>query len=241
MAAPPVPILPGHAIGWLWKQARGQTVTELILVRHGQANSHATDEESYDRLSPLGHEQAGWLGAHLRDTNPHFDAVITGTLNRQQDTARAMGFDITRTDPRLNELRYFDLARVMEEAHGIPAPQSTTEFALHLPQVMEHWVSESLPGVPETFSAFQGRIRDCLDEFCTGHGRVLLVTSGGVIGAALHHVLGLQTAGMSKVMLQVMNSSLHRFHYVHGSLMLGSFNATPHLDLPARAHARTFV
>lgn len=216
-------------------------MTELILVRHGQANSHARDEESYDKLSPLGHEQARWLGAHLHQTNPHFDAVITGSLRRQRETAHSMGYDITKTDPRLNELRYFDLARVMEDAHGIPAPKDTTEFAAHLPQVMEHWVSENLPGVPETFSAFQGRITACLEELCTGHGRVLLVTSGGVIGATLHHILGLQTAGMSKVMLQVMNSSLHRLHYVHDMLMLGSFNATPHLDTPDRAHARTFV
>src|SRR6056297_3369689 len=48
-------------------------VAEIILVRHGQANSHATDEQSYDRLSDLGREQARWLGAHLRTTKPHFD------------------------------------------------------------------------------------------------------------------------------------------------------------------------
>jgi hypothetical protein len=42
-------------------------------------------------------------------------------------------------------------------------------------------------------------------------------------------------------MLQVMNSSVHRLEYVHGQLMLGSFNATPHLDIPGREHARTFV
>ena len=35
---------------------------EIILVRHGQANSAANDEEGYDRLSDLGHQQAKWLG-----------------------------------------------------------------------------------------------------------------------------------------------------------------------------------
>jgi hypothetical protein len=38
-----------------------------------------------------------------------------------------------------------------------------------------------------------------------------------------------------------MNSSLHRMDHVHDTLMLGTFNATPHLDLPDRAHARTFI
>ena len=35
---------------------------EIVLIRHGQANSHATTEEDYDRLSPLGHDQARWVG-----------------------------------------------------------------------------------------------------------------------------------------------------------------------------------
>ena len=68
-------------------------MAELILVRHGQANSHATDEASYDKLSDLGHTQARWLGEHMRATNPHFDHVITGTLRRQKETAVGMGYD----------------------------------------------------------------------------------------------------------------------------------------------------
>ena len=35
---------------------------ELTLIRHGQANSGATTEEDYDRLSDLGHTQARLLG-----------------------------------------------------------------------------------------------------------------------------------------------------------------------------------
>ena len=38
-----------------------------------------------------------------------------------------------------------------------------------------------------------------------------------------------------------MNASLHRLEYVHDMLMVGAFNATPHLDAPDRAHARTFI
>jgi phosphohistidine phosphatase SixA len=39
---------------------------ELVLIRHGQANSAANDEDGYDRLSDLGHQQARWLGDWLR-------------------------------------------------------------------------------------------------------------------------------------------------------------------------------
>ncbi|WP_372611834.1 histidine phosphatase family protein [Aquicoccus sp.] len=216
-------------------------MAELILVRHGQANAAATDEESYDRLSDLGHQQARWLGEHMTATNPHFDRVITGTLSRQRDTALSMGLEITDTDPRLNELSYFALAQALEDQAGIPAPRDPTEFAVHLPEVIDHWTRDALDGVPERFCDFSARVTGIVDEICEGHGRILIVTSGGVIGMVVRHILGLENGGMSRIMLQIMNSSVHRVEHVHDTLMLGGFNATPHLDLPGREHARTFV
>lgn len=216
-------------------------MAEIILVRHGQANRHATDEAGYDRLSPLGVQQAEWLGAHFGQTNPHFDHVLTGTLHRQTGTATAMGYQITEQDTRLNELSYFAIAQAAETRHGIPAPVDATEYARYLPQVMGHWARGDLDDVPESFDHFTTRITGLLDEVAHLPGRTLVVTSGGVIGLVMRHALGLDISGMSKVMLQVMNSSLHRMEHVHDMLMLGTFNATPHLDLPDRAHARTFI
>ncbi len=216
-------------------------MAEIILVRHGQANSHATDETSYDRLSDLGRQQARWLGEHLRATEPHFDAVITGTMVRQADTARAMGYRITRQDPRLDELDYFAMTAAIEAQFGVPAPREPVEFARHLPQVIEHWATGRIEGLPESFESFAARVTGAIDELCRAGGRVLVVTSGGVIGMAMRHALGLENGGMAKIMLQIMNSSLHRLHHVHDTLMVGTFNATPHLDPPARAHARTFI
>jgi len=216
-------------------------LAEIILVRHGQANRHATDEAGYDRLSPLGVQQAEWLGAHFGQTNPHFDHVITGTLHRQIGTATAMGYEITSRDARLNELSYFAISQAAEARHGIPAPVDATEYARYLPQVMGHWARDDLPDVPETFGDFTTRITGLLDELRNRQGRTLIVTSGGVIGLVMRQALGLDIPGMSKVMLQVMNSSLHRMEHLQDTLMLGTFNATPHLDLPDRAHARTFI
>lgn len=216
-------------------------MTEIILVRHGQANSQATDEESYDQLSELGRQQATWLGDHLRRTNAHFDHVLTGTLTRQADTARAMGFEITNRDKRLNELQYFPMALALEEQHGKARPQSVSDYIHHLPVLMDHWQRDLLDNIPERFTNFTTRISELIDELCGAHGRILLVTSGGVIGIIVRHILALDNAATSRIMLQIMNSSMHRLHFVHGQLMLGTFNATPHLDTPDRAHARTFV
>ncbi|MEM6590044.1 MAG: histidine phosphatase family protein [Pseudomonadota bacterium] len=216
-------------------------MAELILVRHGQANSEATDEISYDRLSDLGRQQAAWLGAHMQSTAPHFDRVITGTLNRQVGTAEAMGFEITERDARLNEMSYFDLAHAMEVEHGVAQPQHTSEYVHHLPKLMEYWRADRLESVAERYASFAERVTEVIEEQCAAKGRVMLVTSGGVIGMAMTHTLGLDHGGQSKVMLQIMNSSVHRLEHVHGALMVGAFNATPHLDGPERAHARTYV
>lgn len=216
-------------------------MAELILVRHGQANSHATDEASYDNLSDLGRQQAAWLGEHKQGTNPHFDRVMTGTLRRQRDTAAEMGFAGGDEDTRLDELQYWAMAAALEAEHGIAPPADPTAFAAHLPQMIRYWAEDRVEGVPERFSDFQARTTGLIEEVCKGHGRILMVTSGGVIGTILRHVLHLSDDGMAKIMLQVMNSSVHRLEYVHDQLYLGSFNATPHLDIPGREHARTFV
>ena len=216
-------------------------MTEIILVRHGQANSTATDEVGYDRLSDLGRIQAGWLGEWLAATDPDFDRIITGTLTRQRQTATAMGYTATGEDARLNELTYFDLAHAMEAQHGIAAPDTAQDFAHYMPQVIAHWADDRLAGVPETFGTFHARITALIDETAARPGRSLLVTSCGVIGMVMRHVLGLDTGAMTQMMLRTHNSSVHRLRHIHGQLVLDSFNATPHLDAKDRAHARTFI
>lgn len=216
-------------------------MAELLLVRHGQANSHATDEASYDKLSDLGQTQARWLGEHLATTNPHFDRVLTGTLSRQVETARCMGYEITDQDPRLNELSYFALAQAAYDEFSIPVPTEPAQFAMHLPQVIDLWTRDQLHSIPETFGQFATRVTQVISEQCNAAGRTLLVTSGGVIGMSLRYALGLENGAMAKMMLQTANASMHRLSFVHGSLMVAGFNATPHLDTPDRAHARTYV
>ena len=63
----------------------------ITLVRHGQANSSAKTEEDYDRLSPLGHQQAAWLGDWLAQGGEGFDLVLSGSLRRHIETAEAWG------------------------------------------------------------------------------------------------------------------------------------------------------
>lgn len=210
---------------------------EIILVRHGQANSGATDEESYDKLSDLGHQQARWLGDYLRDREAPFDKVIAGSLRRHRETAAGIGYADPQIDVRLNEMDYFNLGQALEDVHGVPFP-GPEEFAAHVPQVMEAWHRAEIMGV-ETFASFEARVTGVLKEAAAPGVRVLCVTSGGVIGMIIRHLLNLDPTRMAHVLLPIMNSSLHRIHVIPQGPILAGFNAVPHLDHPDRSHALT--
>ena len=210
---------------------------EIILVRHGQANSGATDEESYDRLSDLGHRQAKWLGEYLSAREGTFDKVISGSLRRHKETAAGIGYQDPHIDPRLNEMDYFNLGQALEDVHGVPFP-GPDEFASHVPQVMEAWHKAEIMGV-ETFASFEDRVTSVLQEAAKPGTRVLCVTSGGVIGMIIRHLLNLDPTRMAHVLLPIMNSSLHRVHVIPQGPILASFNAVPHLDREDRLHAQT--
>jgi broad specificity phosphatase PhoE len=57
----------------------------IYLIRHGQASFGAED---YDRLSELGRRQSQVLGEYFRGAGVVFDAVYSGDLLRQRETAR---------------------------------------------------------------------------------------------------------------------------------------------------------
>lgn len=217
-------------------------MTQITLIRHGQANSGARDEASYDRLSDLGRQQSAWLGAYLRETGEMHLRLITGTLQRHIDTANAMetGIEPVR-DARLNELEYFSLASLLEEQHGVPMPTTREEFTDHLPKVFDAWQENRLEGAPESFNEFETRVKSVLDDIAAGHGPALVVTSGGLIAMVIRIALNLQTEGMAKIALAIMNTSLHRMHRIGTGMTPVLFNSVPHLAGSDRQFAQTHI
>jgi broad specificity phosphatase PhoE len=217
-------------------------MSHITLIRHGQANSAATDEASYDRLSPLGHQQSAWLGQHLQSTGQRHARLYSGTLRRHVETAAAMDTGLPATqDPRLNELEYFTLAKALETEHGVAMPTEQGHFTAHLPQVFAAWQDGILEGAPETFQSFETRVRDALAEIAAGQGPALVVTSGGLISMTMRQHLGLTIEAMANVALAIMNTSIHRLHPIGGTWAPVMFNAIPHLEAPDRHHAQTHV
>jgi len=219
-------------------------MSQITLVRHGQAQTRARDEHGYDRLSPLGHQQAAWLGEHLNDTREQVSRVYCGTLIRHVETAAAMGagqYAEIVQDPRLNEMEFFTLAHLYGAQHGEPLPNSREGFVAYMPRLLAAWEAGEIDGPPESFAAFQARVTDAIAEISSGRGPALVVTSGGLIGMVLRQTMGLGTPAFARACIAIMNTSVHRLHRLGADMALTQFNAVPHLDRPDRQHAQTHL
>lgn len=218
------------------------TDTEIILIRHGQANSDAKTEEDYDRLSDLGHQQASWLGQYLKSLQVPFDHLISGDLNRHRETASSMDLGLkAQIDPRVNEMRYFDMAHELERQTGQSIPTNTSEFGTHLPKVLAAWEAGKMDHVHMPLATFKQGFLDVVQGCFDRGGRTAIVTSGGVIGTFVAASLGLAHKEAGALILPIFNSSMHRVVQVHGMGRVSGFNGTPHLDHGDRMHAKTHV
>ncbi|MEN8660320.1 MAG: histidine phosphatase family protein, partial [Marivita sp.] len=196
-------------------------MSQIVLVRHGQANTGARDETEYDRLSPLGHQQSGWLGDHLRQKGDVFARIWTGTLRRHIETADGIAAETTgeiARDERLNELEYFTLSQLLADQHGIILPDNREDFVRHMPCLFGHWRDGKLEGAPESFAHFENRVSDALNEISALPGRSLVVTSGGLIGMAMRLTLGLEMAAFCNVCLSIQNTSVSSWLPLEGQL-----------------------
>ncbi|MBT8155076.1 histidine phosphatase family protein [Epibacterium ulvae] len=217
-------------------------MSQITLVRHGQANTGARDEASYDKLSDLGHQQSRWLGDHLRATGYHYPRVFSGTLTRHVETAQSMGFaDSIVQDPRLNEMQYFSLAKALEEQFGEPIPTEREDFADNVVKVFSAWSEGRIAQPYETWSDFQARTQAALQEIAAGEGPALVVTSGGVVGMIMQFCLDLDPKATARIVLATMNSSLHRLYIANGVISPDLFNAVPHLEAQDRRFAQTHL
>ncbi|MGH1464575.1 MAG: histidine phosphatase family protein [Cognatishimia sp.] len=219
-------------------------MSNMTLIRHGQANSAAQDDVSYDKLSDLGHQQARWLGDHLRHSGEHFQRVYCGTMQRHVDTAESMGvatYGEVQLDARLNEFPYFAMANAMQRQFDHPIPTSREGFAESIPKVLAAWEAGELEGVGESHQDFSQRVQSVIDDIASGQGPALVVTSGGLISTVLRHSLDLNVQGWAGMCLAIMNTSVHRWHRVLDRPLLTQFNAIPHLETSERQYAQTHL
>ena len=220
-------------------------VGTIYLVRHGQA---AFGTDHYDRLTDIGHAQAALLGAYFGRRKIRFDAVFTGTLRRQAETARGtldghpeLGTPPLReTFPGLDEYKPEAIMMALTGNFPAPAPAAARrdpvvvrEHFRVLREALLAWAEDRTQpeGMP-VWQAFQDSAVAALVEARRRFpdGNVLIVSSGGPIAAIVAAALNAPPATAVELNLRIRNSSLTEFAATPRRHNLISFNGLPHLD-----------
>lgn len=225
--------------------ARKSAVPELLLIRHAQASFGASN---YDRLSPLGHEQAEALGHALRRQGVAPAAFWTGTQMRHDETLQAIlhGLGMTATPQRHPGFNEFDFTALLEARFaGRPAPDNMhTERKSHfrtLRDTVLDWEQGAIANPPESWDAFTARTRAAMRSAMEAdHQQVLAVSSGGPIGRIVADTLECPPGQQIRLQLQIRNCSVTRFVYSSKTIYLTGFNETPHIDAANEARLMTY-
>ncbi|PLS20399.1 histidine phosphatase family protein [Neptunicoccus cionae] len=214
-------------------------MAELIVIRHGQASFGA---DNYDRLSPAGHEQSRLAGALLRARGWVPDRIVVGSLVRQLETLNSMGYDNPEIHAGFNEYDFHNLlhTRYNGEVPDLVMGDRKTHFRT-LRETIFEWQDGGLAGASESWLDFTTRTEDALATATReGAERVLVVSSGGVIGQTVASVVGAAPKMMMTLNLQVKNTSMTKIIFSGKKRFLHEFNATPHLDSPEFAEMLTY-
>ncbi|MEO9821719.1 MAG: histidine phosphatase family protein [Paracoccaceae bacterium] len=205
-------------------------MAELILIRHGQA---AFGSDNYDQLTDLGRHQSAALKQHLDRTGWHPDCILSGTMVRHAQTLKAMQMEPDDTHAGFNEYDFHNLLSVRFDGQ---TPKEVlqdrkTHFRILRDTILD-WQGGGLESAEEGWISFKQRTSDAMSAAMTTQARrVLVVTSGGVIGQLVAATLNAPSATMVDLNLQVKNTSVSTFVFSKGRVSLNGFNATPHFDL----------
>jgi len=198
----------------------------LLLVRHGQStwNHERRIQGQLDPpLSDEGRRQAAQLGRRL--AGRHFAGFYASDLKRATETAQLIA-EAVRIEPEA-------MAGLREIYLGRWEGLRTEELADRFPDAWASWTEEPdwdlVPG-GEGSAAFEARVVSALDSIFARHteGDVLVVTHGGVIQIALHHVVGRASRGIFPFRIQ--NASVSLLEKRNGRVVVSGVNDVGHLD-----------
>ena len=219
----------------------------LYLVRHGQASFGA---DNYDQLSDLGQRQCLQLGRYFASKGRRFEAVISGTLQRQIQSQQAIAAGLGQATEalRLPGLNEYDSHAVISAVHPQPlAKPSTPELYRHhfrlLRQGLAAWMAgQTQPVGMPSYADFVAGVAAAMDHVRSQcEGDVLMVSSGGPIATAVGGVLGVAPEVTVELNMRIRNSAVTEFHFNPKRHALVSYNTLPHLDADEFAHWVTFA
>ncbi len=203
-------------------------MTRVLLIRHGETTwnrdgrwqGHADIE-----LSEHGRVQAARLAASLGKLEPSLGVIYSSDLRRARDTARELALAIGANvvvDPAWREI-------AVGSWTGLRRDEIKVRFEAEWRRIA---AGEDLArGGGETFAAFSSRVIAALDALRDRHPDqlVAVVTHGGVISAALLHVLELPWERFRDV-TGALNTALNELIWKGERWSVTRRNHAPHLD-----------
>jgi len=214
----------------------------LVLLRHGQARFGAAD---YDVLTELGERQAIETGLHFARAGMAFDEVQVGPKRRQAATATAAlrqmrEAPVPITMAPLDE--FAEASEILEAAqrlHGLSSDQMAAlprvEQLRHYDALIDAWMRGRVRIEGRSSAAsFRAEVARWLRDVVARPARsrrLLVVTSAGVIAAAVAEVLEIPVERMSQFTRVLRNASLTEIAFSAGRVSLMSFNSVTHLPL----------
>lgn len=216
-------------------------MTQLILVRHGQARFGT---HNYDRLSETGERQARLVGRHLAASSQNFDVLVCGDMQRQRHTAELAreGFakapDIV-TDAAFNEYDADALfkAYVPRVFADNPALAERREhmhtdrrlFQKVFEQVTAHWLADTPHDTEncERWTDFRARVQGGLERLRSDYprdARIGLFSSGGPIAVSIATATEASHAKTIELNWSIYNAALSELRATRDGWRMLGFN-----------------
>jgi broad specificity phosphatase PhoE len=212
----------------------------VYLIRHGQASFGA---ENYDKLSELGCRQAHIAGEYFRDYGIQFDAVYSGDLSRQRETARlAIASQPQEVphhiDARFNEIKNDEQLKYLlpEVVKRDPKIQALVENNLKaskdyqklIEAVFNYWVTPACDDARiQSWANFSGGARQALQDVMQeqGSGKTIgIFTSGGTVATLVAQILGLSGEQTYQLYEPIFNCSVTQLFYNGSKVSLSYYN-----------------
>ena len=232
----------------------------LYFIRHGQASF---GQKNYDRLSPLGIQQARILGEYLAGIRFVFHEAYCGEMERQRHTARevmagftsaGLAFPSPVRQAAFDEYDAFTVwknqtQKMIQEKTLLPEDIAQTrtdkrKFQMLFERVMMRWISgnHDAPGNIH-WKDFVDRVLEGITALTTGQGsgrHIAVFTSGGPVSIAMQLALGLSDSKTMEIAWQVMNASVSRFYFNSRGIFLAGFNDIAHLVIKQDSSLLTY-
>ncbi len=222
-------------------------MTEIYFIRHGQASFGS---DNYDCLSDLGICQAELLGDYFNRLNIRFQAVYSGSLERQIDTAKIVSKRLSPgSRPELCITGKFDefdaeamitsqIDGIVREDPSLAATAASFEsdfdsYKLMFDRAIKRMMAGRSKG-SKSLETFITAIRKGIDQVVRENGtskKVAVFTSGGTISAVMQLALNLSLEETVRLGWEIFNTSVSIFNYRKKKLGLKTFNSVAHLQL----------